>query len=357
MSRLANWVVGPTVELMERGLVPEFAMRAGIRRLSRERLRRLQQDFRQSGQTVEQFNDRFLAPAWSGPLALVPEKANEQHYEVPAAFYRKVLGPHKKYSCCYYENDQVDLATAEQRALELTCEHAELEDGQQILELGCGWGSLTLWMAAHYPHSRITALSNSHSQRQYIEQTARERGLADRIEVITCDINQWQSSKRFDRVVSVEMFEHVRNHRRLLDQISDWLTVDGKLFVHIFCHRQFAYPFEPQGASNWMGRYFFSGGMMPDQHLLARAATRLQLEQQWNWNGEHYRRTSNHWAQRLDQQRGELESLLDSIYGQKQGRRWLNRWKMFFLACAELFGLDDGKEWFVSHYRFRQGAN
>jgi cyclopropane-fatty-acyl-phospholipid synthase len=337
---------------MERGLVPEFAMRAGIRRLSRERLRGLRRELVRSGKSLAEFNQLFLERAWSGPLALVPEKANEQHYEVPAAFYRKVLGPHRKYSCCYYENDQVDLAGAEQRALELTCEHAELVDGQEILELGCGWGSLTLWMAEHYPHARITALSNSHSQRQYIEQQAAARGLADRIRVITQDINRWQNNQPFDRVVSVEMFEHVRNHRQLLDQISGWLTPQGKLFVHIFCHRQFAYPFETQGSANWMGKYFFSGGMMPDQQLLVRAATQLQLEQQWIWDGRHYQRTSNHWVERLEQNRDEIESILEAVYGAGQQQRWFYRWKMFFLACAELFGLAEGQEWYVSHYRF-----
>lgn len=356
MNAVASLFAKPTIELMERGLVPEFLMRQGIRRLLRLRLMNLSRSLSESGLEVDAFNEKFINEAWNSPLAIATDAANQQHYEIPASFYDLVLGPHKKYSCCYFEPGdegcQISLQSAESKALEITCQRAGLVDGQTILELGCGWGSLTLWMAQRFPNSFITAISNSNSQRQYILDQARKRGIADRLNVVTCDINEFESQQKFDRIVSVEMFEHVRNHRMLLNRVANWLADDGQLFVHIFCHRDFVYPFETEGSTNWMGRYFFTGGLMPNQKLLALAAEKLKCQQTWIWDGKHYEQTSNLWAANMDQNKTLLVEILNQIYGAGNGFRWFYRWKLFFLACAELFGTDNGNEWFVQHSLF-----
>jgi cyclopropane-fatty-acyl-phospholipid synthase len=225
-----------------------------------------------------------------------------------------------------------------------------LENGQDILELGCGWGSLTLWIAEHYPASRITAVSNSRTQREFILDQARRRGIDGRLEVITCDMNRLELDRQFDRVVSVEMFEHMRNHRELLRRVSTWMRPEAKLFIHIFCHREFAYPFETDGAANWMGKYFFSGGMMPNEQLFSRYDQHLAVRRQWRWDGRHYERTSNLWLQNMYQHQREIIALFERTYGPGEGSRWFHRWRMFFLACAELFGFRKGEEWFVAHY-------
>ncbi|MFO0979447.1 MAG: cyclopropane-fatty-acyl-phospholipid synthase family protein [Planctomycetaceae bacterium] len=340
-------IVAPLIGLAESGRLPDAAVRVGIRSLLKSRLKTLQADSPE--QLAERFRT-FLNEACSGPVAIVPEKANEQHYEVPAAFFEKSLGPHRKYSCCYWPEGCVSLKEAEEHALRLTCEHAALANGQKILELGCGWGSLSLWMAEHYPQSQITALSNSHSQRAYIEGEAARRGLSN-LRIITCDVNDFQTTETFDRVVSVEMFEHVRNHELLLQRISGWLNPAGKLFVHIFCHHRFTYPFEDEGSASWMARYFFSGGIMPSQHLLLNYQKHLTLARQWCWDGQHYEKTSNAWLNRMDASENEITPILKKAYGQ-DWKLWQSRWRMFFMACAELFGYQNGSEWFVSHYLF-----
>jgi len=339
----------PLIGLAEAGRLPDTLVRTGIRRLLRARLAELHA--LTPDQQMEQFR-RFAEQSWSGPIAVLPEKANEQHYEVPAEFFALVLGAHRKYSCCWWDDSTTSLEQAEQNALRLTCEHAQLADGQQILELGCGWGSLSLWMAEHYPLARITAVSNSHSQRQYIQSEAARRGLTN-LEIITSDINDFRTTQAFDRVVSVEMFEHVRNHQLLFSHIHSWLKPGGLLFVHIFCHHRYTYPFEVHDDSDWMARYFFSGGMMPSQNLLLHCQQRLQLSAQWLWDGRHYEKTSNAWLQRMDEQQSEVRRILKSAYG-TDWRRWESRWRMFFMACAELFGYAGGAEWFVSHYQFRR---
>ncbi|HMP79492.1 MAG TPA: cyclopropane-fatty-acyl-phospholipid synthase family protein [Pirellulaceae bacterium] len=348
---MREWITRAAVELMERGWIPDVAIRAGIRSLLRQRLR--QQRRVERGQTSGLSSDAFLQLAVEGELALETDKANEQHYEVPASFFNLVLGPRKKYSCCWFDHPDDDLATAEERALEITCQHAELADGMEILELGCGWGSLTLRMLEHYSTSRVVAVSNSHSQREYIERAAAKRGLADRLQVLTRDIRDLELDRQFDRVVSVEMFEHVRNHRRLLERISSWLRHDGLLFVHIFCHRQYAYPFETEGAANWMGKHFFTGGMMPHQNLFRQMDEHLVQTKEWVWDGTHYERTCRWWIANMHRHREPLLPILENIYGPGQGPKWFQRWKIFFWACAELFGYREGREWFVGHYQFR----
>lgn len=346
------------IEAVERGLVPDLLTRQAIRRLCADRQR---ESLHGRSAALEARQAQFIESMRSGPIAPVPELANDQHYELPPEFFGQVLGPHRKYSCCYFPQASTTLEEAEVAALQMTCERAQLADGQNILELGCGWGSLSLWMAEKYPLSRITAVSNSGPQRRYIEAIASARKLTN-LQVITADMNDFcppvaegmgasqASGMKFDRIVSVEMFEHMRNYELLLQRIAGWLRPEGKLFVHIFCHRDMVYPYETEGASNWMGRYFFTGGIMPSADLLQHFRRDLQVRQQWHWNGRHYQRTSEAWLANLDRNTHAILPILESAYGQNAAKRWLHRWRMFFLAVAELFGYAVGDEWFVSHY-------
>ena len=338
------------IDFAERGLMPDFFIRAGIRGLCRKRLQQCKtDDCEANAQLVEE----YIRSVDQAPLAVLTEKANEQHYEVPAAFYHKVLGQNLKYSSCYFEDFVSDLTTAENKALELTCEHADLEDGQQILELGCGWGSLSLWMAKNFPKSKITSVSNSNSQREYIMGQAKERNLKN-LKVITADVNSFESDQTYDRVVSVEMFEHVRNHRGLFQRIHSWLNPDGKLFTHVFCHRSTSYPFEVEGEDDWMSKHFFSGGTMPADELFLRISGSLELETRWRWSGKHYAKTSECWLENLDRNQSEVLELFKNEMNPEQAKRTFHRWRIFFLACAETFGFANGQEWWVSHYLFRK---
>jgi cyclopropane-fatty-acyl-phospholipid synthase len=264
-----------------------------------------------------------------------------------------VLGKNLKYSSCYFEDLVSDLTTAENKALELTCEHADLQDGHQILELGCGWGSLSLWMAKHFPKARITSVSNSNSQREYIMGQAKERKLSN-LQVITADVNTFEPDDTYDRVVSVEMFEHVRNHRGLFKRIHSWLKKDGKLFTHVFCHRSTSYPFEVEGEDDWMSKHFFSGGTMPADELFLRISGQLELETRWRWSGEHYAKTSECWLENLDRAKSEVIPIFEKEMTPEEAMRMFHRWRIFFLACAETFGFANGQEWWVSHYLFRK---
>ena len=345
-------MIGLGIDAVERGWVPDALTRAAIRSLCRQRLRETCKSRSNSRNAAAPLVERMR----SGPIALVPEKANEQHYEVPPEFFAAVLGSRRKYSCCFYPDAKTSLAAAEEYALAISCERAGLANGQSILELGCGWGSLTLWMAEHYPESRITAVSNSSPQRRYIEAEAARRGF-NNVRVLTADMNDFSApAGAFDRVVSVEMFEHMRNYQQLLERIASWLVPGGKLFVHIFCHRSEAYSFETEGDANWMGRYFFTGGIMPSADLLREFQHHLRLTNQWSWNGTHYQRTSEAWLHNLDRNRREIMPILTSVYGEVEASRWFHRWRMFFLAVAELFGYANGEEWFVSHYLMEKPA-
>lgn len=333
----------------EHGRLPDVAIRFGIRRLLKARLREIRV------LDTDSWRSRFRLATLDNPIALVPEKANEQHYEVPAGFFQIVLGRHLKYSSCHWTHDNLTLDDAEAVALRETCDHAQLENGQKVLELGCGWGSLSLWMAEHFPESHFTAVSNSASQRDFILSVADERELSN-LEVQTANVAEFAIDQQFDRVVSVEMFEHMRNHTELMRRVHGWLSPGGKLFVHIFCHRSVPYLFEEEGESNWMGRHFFSGGMMPSQDYLERCRGDLQAVNQWVWNGRHYAKTCRAWLQRLDASRNRAIESFRQTCPDQDAVVAMNRWRLFFMACEELFAWDRGREWFVQHSLFERGA-
>jgi cyclopropane-fatty-acyl-phospholipid synthase len=332
------------IRLAERGLIPAPALRLGIRSIVRRRLR----DEARHGRSVAQWLDQMRR----SPIAPAADAANAQHYEMPPAFFELVLGPALKYSSAYWPEGVKTLADAERAMLDLTMTRAALADGQRILELGCGWGSLTLAMARRFPHAEIHAVSNSHRQRAFILARARAEGL-HHVGVETADMNCFEAPGRFDRVVSVEMFEHMRNWQELLRRIHGWLHPAGVLFVHVFAHVRHAYPYDAAGDTDWMARHFFTGGMMPSDDLLPRAAAWFDEEAHWQVNGLHYARTAEAWHDRLVDRRARVHRVLDAEFGRDEGRRAYHRWRLFFLACAELFGYAGGTEWVVSHYRLR----
>ena len=336
------------IELAERGWLPDAAIRGGIRRLLRTRLRELA-----AAGDPEPTEARLAEKLRDAPLTVHATEANEQHYEVPAQFFQLSLGPHLKYSCGLWPAAGTTLEDSERAMLQQTVERAQLQDGHTVLELGCGWGSLSLYMARQFPNSRITAVSNSHSQREFIEARARERGITN-LRIITSDIANFDTPERFDRVVSVEMFEHVRNHRELFHRIAGWLHDGGQLFAHIFCHRSTTYLFETEGATNWMGRHFFTGGMMPSAQWLARFQEELKLVESREVNGRHYQKTCEAWLVQLDKHRAAIDRLFAAQFPPAEARRQVQRWRMFYLSCAELFGFRDGNEWFVIHQRFEK---
>jgi len=315
--------------LVDSGLVPEAVLRAGIRAVCALRLR---EERRRDPQD-------FIASLRASDIAVETAAANAQHYEVPAAFFERVLGPHLKYSSCYWPDGVDTLGAAEEAMLELYAERAGLEDGQRVLDLGCGWGSFARWAARRYPNSQIVGVSNSRTQREHIM-----AGAPPNLDVRTADVRALELPvQSFDRVVSIEMFEHMRNYGQLLHRIAGWLRPGGNLFVHVFAHRVHAYPFEDRGASDWMAREFFTGGLMPSVALLRSFQADLRIEAEWQLPGTHYARTSEAWYANLMAHRRELEALV--------GRRAFQRWRVFFLACAELFGYRRGREWLVAHYR------
>ena len=336
------------IDLAESGIMPDFFIRSGIRRMQKERILWSQS---KSISEVEAHHQGWIEKMKKSSIAYVPEKANEQHYEVPPLFFENVLGKHLKYSSGYWPAGVSTLDDSEYEMLKISSERAELVDGQSILELGCGWGSLTLFMAEKYQKSSITAVSNSRDQRKFIEQQCKDRGL-DNVHVITADMNDFSIDSSFDRVVSIEMFEHMRNYELLLNKISGWLKPGGKLFIHIFTHKTLVYPFTEEGEGDWMGRNFFSGGIMPSHQLLLYFQNDLKIESTWRFSGTHYERTSLAWLNKMDSQKNEITEIFCKAYGKDQTPVWFQRWRIFFMACEVLFGYDNGREWGVSHYRF-----
>jgi cyclopropane-fatty-acyl-phospholipid synthase len=295
-------------------------------------------------------NDAAFADALAlRPIAEHADAANSQHHEVPAAFFAQVLGPNRKYSSCFYKEPVSTLQEAEEEALRQTAANADLADGQSILELGCGWGSLSLWMARQFPHAQITAVSNSHSQRRYIEDEAAARGLTN-LTVVTSDMNRFAPVERFDRIVSVEMFEHMMNWRALLARVHTWLAPEGRFFMHVFAHRAGAYLFDRSDRADWIAQHFFSGGVMPSHGLIRQYGDLFTVEKEWRWSGSHYQRTAQAWLTNFDANRDRIEQVLLPVYG-GETHLWMRRWRWFFLATSGLFGFDDGSEWGVSHYR------
>lgn len=346
MSRPPPLSTAAALHWAEQGRLPDPLLRLGIRRLLRERLATLGDG---DPEAQAALTERFIATLDGAPLAPLPELANAQHYALPADFFGAVLGPHRKYSCCLWPPGVQTLEQAEAAALEQTCARAQLCDGQQVLELGCGWGALSLWMAERYPASWITVLSNAPAQRAYIEAQARARSLGN-LRVLTADINDFDTRERFDRIVSVEMFEHLRNWPAAFARVARWLAPDGRFFLHVFTHQGPPYAFEAQDAGDWMSRYFFSGGMMPSDELVLRCQDHLRVLHQWRWSGWHYQRTAAAWLARMDAQPATLLPVLAGAYGADDAPLWWQRWRLFFLAVETLFGFRGGRQWGVGHY-------
>ena len=336
--------------LLEKGLLPDFLIRIGIRDICAQRLK--EETVADLEQQQKQFMD-FVNLLKQSPIAVETRAANQQHYEVPTGFFQLVLGKHLKYSSGYWKPGVSSLDQSEEDMLNLTCDRAELSNGQQILECGCGWGSLSLFMAEKFPKSRITGVSNSATQKQFIDEEAKKRGLSN-LTIVTADMNLFQTSARFDRIVSVEMFEHMRNYQTLLEKLSGFLNAEGKMFIHIFTHQTLSYLYEVKNDSDWMAKYFFSGGIMPSDDLLLYFPDHFKIEKHWRVSGNHYSKTSEGWLAKMDQHKREILSLFRDTYGADQAVKWWVYWRVFFMACAELFGYRNGQEWMVSHYLFRK---
>ena len=342
-------MISKLIELAEKGIIPDYFIRKGIVRNCENRLKN------ENVSNTEQVSSKkqiWIEQMKESPIALVPEKANEQHYEVPPAFFENVLGKHLKYSSGYWPDGVNSLDESEESMLELSFERAQLADGDSILELGCGWGSLTCYMASKLPNSKITAVSNSKDQKEHILNLCKNQGL-DNIEVITADMNDFETENKYDRVISIEMFEHMRNYKKLLSKISSWLNDDGKLFIHIFTHQSVVYPFENQGEADWMAREFFSGGMMPSHDLLLHFQDDLIIDDVWSMLGTHYEKTSLAWVNKMDANRDSIMKIFLKTYGD-DAKLWFQRWRIFFMSCEKLFGFNNGSEWGVSHYRFNK---
>ena len=331
--------------LLEKNLLPDWLIRIGIRRLLAQRIRE---------ETARYDRSAYVADLKTRPLAEQTSAANEQHYEVPTRFYQFCLGKRLKYSGCLYPTGRETLDQAEELMLAQYAERAQLADGQHILELGCGWGSLCLYNAEKFPHATITAISNSRTQKEYIDAEANRRGLKN-LTIVTCDINVFDTSPaQFDRVVSVEMFEHLKNYQRLFASIARWLKPGGLLFTHIFTHSRFSYHLVARDSTDWMSRYFFTGGQFPSHDLFMQFQDDLKFVQDWKVNGRHYQQTAEHCLQNMDAHRAEIMPIFAQTYGADQATKWWAYWRVFYMSCAELWGYKNGEEWLVSHYLFRK---
>ncbi|MGZ3943875.1 MAG: SAM-dependent methyltransferase [Mucilaginibacter sp.] len=337
-------------KLIEQNKIPDFLLRKGIRKLLKQRL----DDENKGGVEAQQAHlMSLIAQLKTSPIAVNTADANQQHYEVPTQFYQYCLGKNLKYSSGYWKEVVTDIDTSEDDMLALTCERAGLKDGQQVLELGCGWGSLSLYMAVKYPKSTFKVVSNSRTQKQFIDDQAKQRGITN-LTVITADMNTFSIDEQFDRIVSVEMFEHMRNYQLLMQKVASFLKPDGKVFIHIFTHKEYAYLFEVKDETDWMSKYFFTGGIMPSDDLLFYFSDHLTVEKHWHVSGTHYAKTSEAWLKNMDEHKAEIMPLFEETYGKKHAIKWWVYWRIFYMACAELWNYNQGNEWIVSHYLFHK---
>lgn len=346
---MSNWVKH-VQGLLQYGIFPDPLLRWGMRQALKGALQKLKAD---GVQRQQERLKELIQEMQKAPIAVFTRDANEQHYELPTEFFQLCLGDHLKYSSCYFETGQENLSQAEAIMLEKTCQRADLQNGQQILELGCGWGSLSLWMAKHFPKSHITAVSNSRTQKAFIDQMAKDRGLMN-LTIITQDMNQFECPHRVDRIVSVEMFEHMRNWPVLLSKCAKWLNDDGRMFIHIFTHKEYAYLYDHQDPNDFIGKYFFTGGIMPSDHLLYYLHDDLIVDDHWRVDGRHYGLTARWWLNNMDQNRERIMPLIKQTYGEKDSQKWWHYWRIFYMACEELWSYDNGQEWMVSHYRLKK---
>jgi cyclopropane-fatty-acyl-phospholipid synthase len=337
-------------KIIEQNKVPDFLLRTGIRKLLKQRLK---EEDRGNVEAQQAYLMKLIEDLKASPIAVNTADANQQHYEVPTQFYQYCLGKNLKYSCGYWKPGVIDLDTSENDMLELTCQRAELTNGMQVLELGCGWGSLSLYMAAKYPKSAFTVVSNSRTQKLHIDGQAMERRITN-LTVITADMNTFTIDEKFDRIVSVEMFEHMRNYQLLMQKVASFLKPDGKLFVHIFTHKAYTYLFEVKDGDDWMSKYFFTGGIMPSDDLLLYFNDDLVVEKHWHVNGSHYGKTANAWLEKMDSNKAKIMPVFESTYCKDQAIKWWVYWRLFYMACAELWNYNNGNEWMVSHYLFHK---